>query len=131
MSVKVDFDKCTGCGTCKDVCPIKAIELSNDKAKVREEACVECGTCVEACPEGALSQEEHSYVKEVISMLQGDGTGLIARSGGRGRMRGTRPGAGPGGACVCPSCGTTLPHHVGVPCYHLECPHCASAMVRK
>ena len=51
-------EKCTGCGTCKDVCPVEAIELNDDKAKVNEEECVECGTCVEECPEGALSLEE-------------------------------------------------------------------------
>jgi len=58
MAVKVDMEKCTGCGTCKDVCPVEAIELQEDKAKVNEEECVDCGTCVEECPEGALSLED-------------------------------------------------------------------------
>jgi Fe-S-cluster-containing hydrogenase component 2 len=58
MAVKVDLEKCTGCGTCKEVCPVEAIEINDDKAKVDEEECVDCGTCVEECPEGALSLEE-------------------------------------------------------------------------
>jgi Fe-S-cluster-containing hydrogenase component 2 len=58
MAVKVDLEKCTGCGTCKDVCPVEAIQLHDDKAKVDEEECVDCGTCVEECPEGALSLED-------------------------------------------------------------------------
>jgi Fe-S-cluster-containing hydrogenase component 2 len=55
MPVQVDLEKCTGCGTCADVCPVEAIEVEEDKSKVNEEECVECGTCVEECPEGALS----------------------------------------------------------------------------
>jgi Fe-S-cluster-containing hydrogenase component 2 len=55
MPLQVDLEKCTGCGTCADVCPVEAIKVEKDKAKVNEEECVECGTCVEECPEGALS----------------------------------------------------------------------------
>ena len=60
----------------------------------------------------------------------GGGMGMGA-GGGRGRMGGTRPGAGPGGECVCPSCGTTAPHQAGVPCYQMSCPNCGTSMVRK
>ncbi len=50
--------------------------------------------------------------------------------GGRGRMGGNRPGAGPGGLCVCPSCGAKVPHQVGLPCYNRNCPKCNAKMVR-
>jgi len=45
-------------------------------------------------------------------------------------MRGTRPGAGPSGSCVCPSCGGRAPHQAGVPCYNMSCPQCGAKMVR-
>jgi hypothetical protein len=62
---------------------------------------------------------------------QGPGTGRgLGRGGGRGRMKGTRAGAGPAGGCVCPSCGTAVPHQVGTPCYSLSCPQCGAKMVR-
>lgn len=63
----------------------------------------------------------------------GQGTGRGAGMGGnrRGRMGGSRAGAGPGGECVCPKCGTTVPHDVGKPCYFVKCPKCGSTMVRK
>ena len=61
----------------------------------------------------------------------GGGGPESGRGGGRGRMRGSRAGAGPGGQCVCPSCGATLAHQVGLPCYQMECPQCGISMVRR
>ena len=82
--------------------------------------------------------------KEVIDMPRGDGTGPpggggpgtgtgrgMGKKGGRGRMGGTKPGAGPGGKCVCPNCGTTANHQVGTPCVQLNCPQCGSSMIRQ
>jgi ferredoxin len=56
MSVIVDLEKCTGCGTCEEGCPVEAIKVENDKAVVDKEACVDCGTCIEECPEKAISE---------------------------------------------------------------------------
>ena len=55
--------------------------------------------------------------------------GASGRGSGRGRMGGS--GDGPGGKCVCPSCGKEAPHERGVPCYEMECPECGGAMVRQ
>ncbi len=59
----------------------------------------------------------------------GSGRGL-GRAMGRGRMRGDRAGAGPGGTCVCPSCGEKLSHQVGIPCNNQTCPRCGTRMTR-
>ena len=53
MELKVDLDKCTGCGTCTFACPFGAIEVKDGKAHVYD-SCTDCGACVEQCPEGAL-----------------------------------------------------------------------------
>jgi len=60
------------------------------------------------------------------------GRGLGNRGGkGMGRMNGNRPGAGIGGNCVCPSCGKTISHIQGTPCYSIKCPDCGVKMIRQ
>jgi len=54
MAVKVDKEKCTGCGACVEVCPAQVIRIEEEKAVISDD-CVECGVCVEECPEGAIS----------------------------------------------------------------------------
>jgi hypothetical protein len=50
---------------------------------------------------------------------------------GKGRGGGSRPGSGPGGSCVCPSCGTRVPHQAGQRCLDLPCPKCGKGMIRE
>jgi hypothetical protein len=52
-------------------------------------------------------------------------------AGGRGRGRGSKPGSGPGGNCVCPECGHTVPHVTGRRCLDIDCPECGAKMVRE
>lgn len=60
------------------------------------------------------------------------GGGGGGRGGGRGpgRMGGPEA-AGPGGDCVCPSCGHREQHVAGQPCYRKKCPECGAQMVRE
>jgi Fe-S-cluster-containing hydrogenase component 2 len=54
QKVWIDVARCTGCGACVDVCPVGALALVDDKARVDEETCIGCEACVDACPEGAI-----------------------------------------------------------------------------
>jgi Fe-S-cluster-containing hydrogenase component 2 len=50
----VNNDKCIGCGTCVDICPVNAISLQDGKAVINQEKCVNCGACAGACPVNAI-----------------------------------------------------------------------------
>lgn len=57
--VKIDGDKCTGCGKCAVACHEGAIEMINGVAKlIREDYCDGLGDCLPACPTDAISFEE-------------------------------------------------------------------------
>jgi ferredoxin len=59
MQFKVTIEKCTGCGTCFDVCPTDAIKIANGKAEITME-CIDCGACPRVCPEGAIKRQTAS-----------------------------------------------------------------------
>ena len=60
VEIKIDADKCTGCGTCVDSCPVSIYEMKNDKATIsgNVEDCVVCRACESACPAGAIEVVE-------------------------------------------------------------------------
>ena len=57
--IKIDEEKCNGCGACAAACHEGAIEMVGGKAKLtRENYCDGLGDCLPACPTGAISFEE-------------------------------------------------------------------------
>jgi len=57
--IKIDEEKCNGCGMCASACHEGAIGMVNGKAKLlRDDYCDGLGDCLPACPTGAISFEE-------------------------------------------------------------------------
>ena len=57
--IKIDREKCNGCGACADACHEGAIEMIGGKATLtREDYCDGLGDCLPACPVDAISFEE-------------------------------------------------------------------------
>ncbi|MBE5949862.1 MAG: ferredoxin [Lachnospiraceae bacterium] len=57
--IKIDEDKCNGCGACAAACHEGAIEMINGKAKLtREDYCDGLGDCLPTCPTNAISFAE-------------------------------------------------------------------------
>ena len=57
--IKIDKDKCNGCGACAKACHEGAIEMIDGKAVLaREDYCDGLGDCLPACPVDAISFEE-------------------------------------------------------------------------
>lgn len=57
--IKIDEEKCIGCGACADACHEGAIAMVDGKAKLmREDYCDGLGDCLPVCPTDAISFEE-------------------------------------------------------------------------
>ena len=55
--IKIDPQKCKGCGLCKRNCPVHAISGEPKQVhKIDQELCIKCGTCVDKCPFKAISK---------------------------------------------------------------------------
>ena len=57
--IRIDEEKCNGCGACAAACHEGAIEMVDGKAKLtREDYCDGLGDCLPACPTNAITFEE-------------------------------------------------------------------------
>ncbi|PTY41035.1 ATP-binding protein [Brachyspira hampsonii] len=57
--IKIDEDKCTGCGICIPDCPEGALQVIDGKARLISDLfCDGLGACIKACPENAMEIEE-------------------------------------------------------------------------
>ncbi|MGL5439590.1 MAG: ATP-binding protein [Filifactoraceae bacterium] len=67
--IKIDEDKCVGCGICAKACHEGAIGIVDGKAKLlKDDYCDGLGNCLPTCPTGAISFEEReaaSYNKAI------------------------------------------------------------------
>ncbi len=61
--VRKDARKCTDCGMCVSICPVKAYEIDRADYHVifHLDRCMACGTCLDACPPGALSRGSSTF----------------------------------------------------------------------
>jgi len=76
-TLKLNPDKCNGCGMCVTVCPHAVFSISKEKSVINDpDDCMECGACMKNCPEGALR----------VNAGVGCAAGII-----NGILRGTKP----------------------------------------
>lgn len=78
--IKIDEEKCNGCGKCAAACHEGAIGMVNDKAKLtREDYCDGLGDCLPACPMDAISFEEReapAYNEDAVRQTKMKNSGI-------------------------------------------------------
>ena len=74
--IRIDEEKCNGCGACANACHEGAIEMVNGKARLqREDFCDGFGDCLPNCPAGAISFEEReapAYNAEAVKTAKAE-----------------------------------------------------------
>ena len=61
----VDGEKCTGCGVCIIKCPVGAVSLEKERAKINMDSCIRCGICHSVCSEQAVRHDSEKIPDEV------------------------------------------------------------------
>lgn len=67
-AVWLDEERCLGSGNCVEVCPVQAIVITANLARIDDALCVGCGACIAACPQGAI---QFVVEGEVIAVEKG------------------------------------------------------------
>lgn len=65
----IDFLKanCKNCYACVRACPVHAIKVQAEQAKIMKECCIGCGKCLRVCPKDAKHVQSELYkVKEYL-----------------------------------------------------------------
>lgn len=75
--IKIDEDKCTGCGICIPDCPEGALQIIDGKARLISDLfCDGLGACIKTCPENAMEivereAEEYDESKVMENIVKG------------------------------------------------------------
>ncbi|RKY32455.1 MAG: hypothetical protein DRP74_02450 [Candidatus Omnitrophota bacterium] len=59
----INHKKCTRCRVCIEVCPVKAMNMKNERITVNYSKCIACFCCQENCPAAAINIKKSIFAK--------------------------------------------------------------------
>jgi ferredoxin len=65
----VNEERCTVCGVCVEECPVGAIAITGETARIDEKSCIRCGRCHDVCPQEAVRHDSERIPQEVEANL--------------------------------------------------------------
>ncbi|MEA3490252.1 MAG: 4Fe-4S binding protein [Candidatus Omnitrophota bacterium] len=66
----IDKNECIGCGICVEKCPVGAVSMEGEKAKINMEECIHCGVCHSVCPEKAVRHDSEKIPDDVKANVE-------------------------------------------------------------
>jgi UDP-glucose 4-epimerase len=72
VEVRIDQDKCTGCGKCFENCIYNGLKMKNNKTSIIQDNCMGCGRCEMICPSKAVSVtiDDFSRIDELVARFE-------------------------------------------------------------
>jgi pyruvate formate lyase activating enzyme len=71
--ISLQVSKCTRCGQCIPVCPLKAINMTEDTISIDHSLCNNCGQCAQVCyPEAIKILGQYMTVEELLGEVKKD-----------------------------------------------------------
>ncbi|MBO8138858.1 MAG: 4Fe-4S binding protein [Desulfotomaculum sp.] len=58
---EINQDKCTLCSACVRACREGALDIENERIKIKRESCIGCGDCFNACPSQAIEKKREGW----------------------------------------------------------------------
>lgn len=66
----IDETKCNGCGTCIEICPVGAIKLQEEIAKIYMNDCIRCALCHDTCPQEAVMHDSEKIEERINTNVE-------------------------------------------------------------
>jgi NAD-dependent dihydropyrimidine dehydrogenase PreA subunit len=88
-TLKLDREKCTGCGRCVEVCPRRVLVLREKRAEIESrDDCIECGACECNCAFGAVTVRSGVGCAQALFTAMLTGGEPVCGCGGEGTTSG-------------------------------------------
>ena len=85
VTLKLDREKCTGCGRCIEVCPRRVLAMRDKRVEiVSRDYCIECGACERNCAFGAMTVQSGVGCAQALFNAMLTGGQPVCGCGGEG-----------------------------------------------